>query len=73
MRDTTTDVEAVRLQAVRQRPPTQRLRDALDWSEAVRTLSLRRLAEVHPELSRLALVELLLGKRLLPDEAASGE
>ena len=73
MRDTTTDVEAIRLQAVRQRPRTQRLRDALDWSESVRTLALQRLAEVHPELSRLELVELLLGERLLPDKAASGE
>ena len=66
MPDTSPDAERVRLAAVRAMEPARRLRQALDLSEAARNLALTGLRATHPGLSELELVELMLGRSLLP-------
>jgi hypothetical protein len=46
--------------------PVQRMRDALELSEALRALALSRLRSLHPDDSPIALVERLTGESLLP-------
>jgi len=66
MHDTSPEAAAVARAAVRRRPPVQRMRDALELSEALRALALSRLRSLHPDDSPIALVERLTGESLLP-------
>lgn len=70
MRDTTPEAEQVLLQTIRRMPPIDRLQAALELSESVRALALARMRVLHPGLSQLELVELLIGESLLPPGAA---
>ncbi|MBA2292716.1 MAG: hypothetical protein H0W15_09725 [Gemmatimonadales bacterium] len=67
-RDTTPAAERLRLAAIRAMPPEVRLREALRLSEMVRSLTLTGLRPLHPNLSELRLVEIVLGKRLIPPD-----
>lgn len=71
MRDTAAEAARVARDAILRTDPIDRIRQALAHSEAVRELALARLRERHPDLSTLALVELLLGERLVPDDVRS--
>lgn len=71
MGDTTAAAEQARLDAIRRLDPIQRLRQALEWSDAVRALALSRLRLLHADRTELELVELLLGVPLLPSSRAS--
>ena len=62
--DTAPAAEAVRIAAVRRRAPADRLRQAMAWSESLRSVALARLRRRHPGRSEVELVELLLGVRL---------
>ena len=66
MHDTSPEAAAVARAAVRRRPPVQRMRDALELSEALRALALSRLRSLHPDDSPIALVERLTGESLRP-------
>jgi hypothetical protein len=66
MRDITAAAEQVYLEAIRRQEPTQRLRQALAFSEWARRLALASLAERFPERTQLELVEILLGNALVP-------
>jgi len=66
MRDTTPEAEQVLLAAIRQMGPAARLRRAFEFSEWVRDLALSRLRERHPDRTDLELMELMLGRRLIP-------
>lgn len=57
MRDITAAAEQVYLEAIRRQEPTQRLRQALAFSEWARRLALARLAERFPERTQLELPE----------------
>ena len=46
--------------------PAERLRQMFDLSESVRRLALAGLRERHPDRTDLELVEVLLGRRLVP-------
>jgi hypothetical protein len=70
MRDTAVDVEQIRLAAIRRMTPTERLRQAFEWSESMRRLTLEGLRGRHPELSDRALVELMVGVRFEPHPPA---
>jgi hypothetical protein len=67
MRDTQREAEAIRLAAIGQLTPGERVRQALEFSEWVRQLALAGLRKHYPERSDLELVELMLGVRLVPD------
>lgn len=64
MRDTTDEAEQVRLAAIRRMTPAQRLRQALDHSEAMRRVTLSALRRRYPECSDRELAE-----RLRPRES----
>ena len=66
MHDASSEAVAVARAAVRRRAPVQRMRDALELSEALRALALSRLRSLHPDDSPIALVERLTGESLLP-------
>jgi len=67
VRDTTADAEHMRVTAIRQVHPAQRLREALDLSESVRAFALAGLRTKHPGRSDLELVELMLDRALVPN------
>ena len=64
MHDTSAEAAAVARAALRRRPPVQRMRDALELSEALRALALARLRRLYPGDSPIALVERLTGESL---------
>jgi len=66
MHDTSPEAAAIARAAVQRRPPTQRMRDALELSETLRWLALARLRRLHPGDSPIALVERLTGESLRP-------
>lgn len=66
MRDTTPAAEDVRSDAIRRIDPAERLRQAFALSEFVRDLALTRLRGLHPHRTDLELVELMLGRPLVP-------
>ena len=66
MHDTSPEAAAVARAAVRRRPAVQRMRDARELSETLRTLAMARLRSLHPDDSPIALVERLTGESLLP-------
>ena len=68
MRDTSADAALVVCDAIRRTAPTERMRQALAHSEAMRALSLAGLRARHPERTTLELVEMLLGTRLITEE-----
>jgi len=57
--DTRPDAESIRLAALRRKTPAQRLREALEFSESVRSLALGRLRTRHPGSTDGELMELL--------------
>lgn len=67
MHDTSAEAARVARDAIRRTDPIMRMRQALAHSEAMRSLALERLRMRHPDLPTIALVELLLGERLVPD------
>jgi hypothetical protein len=69
MNDTRPEAAAVVREAIRRTPPVERMRQVLELSEQIRTLSLETLRRRHPNLSTLQLVELLSGQTLLPTAA----
>lgn len=71
MRDTSPDAERLRLAAIRLMEPARRLREALELSETARELALVRLRAIHPGRTDLELVELMLGRALLPPGPAA--
>lgn len=66
MRDTSPEADAVARAAIRRRPPIERMREALELSDALRTLVLARLRRRHPTDSPIALVERLTSESLRP-------
>jgi hypothetical protein len=70
MRDTTPAADQARLDAIRRMEPVQRLVRTLELSEWVRAVALARLRTAHPDYRDLELVELLLGRPLVPDRPA---
>jgi len=66
MRDTSPEADAVVRAAIRRRPPVERMREALELSDALRALVLARLGRQHPADSPIALVERLTGEPLRP-------
>jgi hypothetical protein len=69
MNDTRPEAAAVVREAIRRTPPAERIRQVLELSEQMRTLSLTTLRRRHPNLSTLQLVELLSGESLIPTAA----
>lgn len=65
MDDTTAQAAAAARAGIRQTAPAVRMRQALAHSEAMRELALSRLRARYPERTTLALVEMLLGQRLI--------
>lgn len=68
MRDTSPDAERAVREAVLGAEPIDRMRRALAHSEMMRDIALSRLRARHPGMSTLALVEMLLGERLVPED-----
>lgn len=66
MDDTSALAAQAAREAIRRTAPVERMRRALAHSETMRELALSRLRVRHPELSTVALVERLLGERLMP-------
>jgi hypothetical protein len=66
MRDTTPAAQEIRLAAIRRMAPAERLRQAFALSESVRNVALARLRATYPARSDLELVEILLGRQLVP-------
>lgn len=66
MRDTSPEADAIVRAAIRRRPPVERMREALELSDSLRTLVLARLRRDHPADSPIALVERLTGESLRP-------
>ena len=66
MHDTTPEASAIHLATVRSMDPAVRLRLALDMSELSRRLLLTGLRSRFPDCSDLQLVELSLGRPLVP-------
>ena len=64
MRDTTREADAIARAAIRRRAPLERMRDALELSEALRAVALANLRRRHPTDSPIALVERLTGESL---------
>lgn len=69
MRDTTPTADQIQCEAIRALPPAVRLAQAFELSEASRQLLLAGLRARHPNLTTLQLVELALGRRLVPEDA----
>lgn len=68
MDDTSAEAARVVRDAIRRTDPIDRMRQALSHSERMRGLALARLRARHPDLSTVALVEMLLGERLMRDD-----
>jgi hypothetical protein len=68
MRDTSPHAERAVREAVRRTDPIDRMRRALAHSEMMRDLALSRLRARHRGMPTLALVEMLLGERLVPED-----
>jgi hypothetical protein len=68
MHDTSAEAARVARDAIRRADPIDRMRQALAHSEAMRDLALARLRARRPDLSMVALVELMLGERLVRDD-----
>jgi len=66
MRDTGPAAEQVQLDALRRMAPAERIRLAFELSESVRRVTLAGLRARHPDRTDLELVELMLGRPLLP-------
>jgi hypothetical protein len=66
MRDTTGDAEHVRLTAIRAMSPADRLRQAIELSEAARRLAVAGLRARYPGLSEAEIAAMYAGIRL-PD------
>jgi hypothetical protein len=66
LRDTASTALDVQADAIRRLEPVQRLRQALELSEWARALSLSRLRTLHPDLTELELVEVLIDASLIP-------
>lgn len=64
MRDTTPAAEQVQLAAIRAMPPAERLRQALDLSEASRRMLVAGLRTRYPDLTDLELVEAASAQRI---------
>ncbi len=64
MRDTSSDAQQISLTAIRRRPPIERMQEALELSETLRTLALARWRRAYPADSTIALVERLTGESL---------
>lgn len=62
--DTAPEAEALRIAAVRRRAPADRLRQAMAWSESLRSVALARLRRRHAGRSEVELVALLSGGSL---------
>lgn len=71
MRDTTATAQQIQLAAIRAMPPAERLAQALTLSESNRRLLVAALRVRHPSCTDLQLVELSLGRRLVPPLSAS--
>ncbi|MCC6245408.1 MAG: hypothetical protein IT353_21380 [Gemmatimonadaceae bacterium] len=69
MNDTRPEATAVVREAIRRISPAERMRQALELSEQLRTLSLTTLRRRHPDLSTLQLVELMTGETRVPTTA----
>jgi hypothetical protein len=69
MNDTRPEAAEIVREAIRRTPPAERIRQVLELSEQMRTLSLTTLRRRHPNLSTLQLVELLSGESLIPTAA----
>ncbi len=69
MNDTKPEAAAVVRDAIRRTLPAERVRQVLELSEQMRTLSLTTLRRRHPKFSTLQLVELLTGETLIPAAA----
>ena len=72
MNDTSPEAAAVVREAIRRIPPAERMRQVLELSEQMRTLSLTTLRRRHPTLSTMQLVELLSGETLGRSAARDG-
>jgi hypothetical protein len=64
MHDTPSEAAAIARAAVRRRAPAQRMLDALELSEALRSLAASRMRHLHPHYTPIALVERLTGESL---------
>lgn len=73
MRDTTPEAARVARDAIRRTDPVERMRRALEYSGTVRALALTPLRARYPELPTIALVEMLLGERLIRDDDRTWE
>lgn len=69
MRDTTPEAHRTHLDAIRRIPPIQRLIQAIAFSESERAVALAGLRRLHPELTEFELVELRIGRPLIPRQA----
>ena len=56
----------MRLAAIRRMEPGERVRQAFALSESMRRVALAGLRQVHPHRTDLELVELILGRSLVP-------
>ena len=66
MHDTTSTARQIQLEAIRAMPPAARLAQALALSESNRRLLVAALRVRHPSWTDLQLVELSLGRQLVP-------
>ena len=66
MHDTTATAQQIQLDAIRAMPPAGRLAQALVLSESNRRLLVAALRVRHPSWTDLQLVELSLGRQLVP-------
>jgi hypothetical protein len=64
MHDTSSEAAAIARAAVRHRAPPQRMLDALEFSEALRSLAVSRMRHLPPNDTPIALVERLTGESL---------
>jgi hypothetical protein len=71
MRDTTATAQRIQLEAIRAMPPAARLAQALALSESNRRLLVAALRVRHPSWTDLQLVELSIGRRLVPPTSTS--
>lgn len=71
MRDTMHTAELLQLAAIRRMLPAERLAQALELSESSRQLLVAGLRDRHPLLTDLQLVELSLGRQLVPQPPPS--
>jgi hypothetical protein len=66
MRDTTPAAEQVQQDAIRRMAPAERIALAFELSEFVRRMALAGLRARHPDRTDIELVEMLLGRPLVP-------